>query len=82
MVLCEITGYGRDVPHAARAGHDINYLAFSGARSLIRDEHNKPVVPQNLIGDYAAGGTLAVSAILGALLEREAPERGSTSISL
>lgn len=76
LVLCEITGYGRDVPHAARAGHDINYLAFSGALSLIRDEHNKPVVPQNLIGDYAAGGTLAVSAILAALLERARTGQG------
>jgi hypothetical protein len=37
LVLCEITGYGRKAPNAARAGHDINYLALSGALSLIRD---------------------------------------------
>jgi len=70
LILCEITGYGRSVPHRARAGHDINYLALSGALSLIRDTHGKPVVPQNLIGDYAAGGTIAVSVILAALIER------------
>ncbi|MCU9850646.1 CoA transferase [Defluviimonas sp. WL0024] len=76
LVLCEITGYGRTAPHAARAGHDINYLALSGALSLIRDGGGKPVVPQNLIGDYAAGGTMAVAAILAALLTRERTREG------
>ena len=71
LILCEISGYGREVPHAGRAGHDINYLALSGALSLIRDSAGKPIVPQNLIGDYAAGGTIAVAAILAALIERQ-----------
>lgn len=71
LILCEITGYGRAVGHATKAGHDINYLALSGALSLIRDASGKPVVPQNLIGDYSAGGAMAVSAILAALFERE-----------
>ncbi|MFD1985413.1 CaiB/BaiF CoA transferase family protein [Mesorhizobium newzealandense] len=76
LVLCEITGYGSKAPHAARAGHDINYLALSGVLSLIRDGQGKPVAPQNIIGDYAAGGTLAVSAILAALLERGRTDKG------
>lgn len=76
LVLCEITGYGRRAPNAARAGHDINYLALSGALSLIRDGEGKPVVPQNLIGDYAAGGTMAVAAILAALFARERTGEG------
>jgi alpha-methylacyl-CoA racemase len=76
LVLCEITGYGRKAPNAARAGHDINYLALSGALSLIRDGKGKPVVPQNLIGDYAAGGTMAVAAILAALFARERTGQG------
>jgi len=70
LILCEITGYGRNAPHSSLAGHDINYLALCGALSLIRDTTGKPVVPQNLIGDYCAGGTMAVSAILAALFER------------
>lgn len=70
LILCEITGYGRDDPFAVRAGHDLNYLARAGVQSLIRDRSGSPVVPQNLMGDYAAGGSFAVSAILAALLER------------
>lgn len=70
LVLCEITGYGRTALHSTLAGHDINYLALSGVLSLIRDTTGKPVVPQNLIGDYSAGGAMAVSAILAALFER------------
>ncbi|MCP4388805.1 MAG: CoA transferase [Gammaproteobacteria bacterium] len=71
LILCEISGYGKDHPQAARAGHDINYMAQSGALSLIRDRQGRPVVPQNIIGDYAAGGSLSVNAILAALYERE-----------
>ncbi len=71
LILCEITGYGVDHALAQRAGHDLNYMALSGALSLIRDENGKPVPPQNVIGDYAAGGTLAVTGLLAALIARE-----------
>ncbi len=71
LILCEISGYGKRHSQAACAGHDINYLARSGALSLIRDRQGRPVVPQNFIGDYAAGGSLSVNAILAALYERE-----------
>ena len=76
LILCEISGYGRQASNAARAGHDINYLALSGALSLIRDGEGGPVAPQNLIGDYAAGGTMAVAAILAALVARERTGEG------
>lgn len=76
MILCEISGYGSRATNATRAGHDINYMALSGALSLIRDQAGKPVVPQNVLGDYAAGGALAVSAILAALLQRERTGQG------
>ena len=76
LVLCEISGYGRRASNAACAGHDINYLALSGALSLIRDGEGEPVAPQNLIGDYAAGGTMAVAAILAALVSRERTGEG------
>ncbi len=71
LILCEISGYGKNHPQVARAGHDINYMAQSGALSLIRDRQGRPVVPQNFIGDYASGGSLSVNAILAALYERE-----------
>ena len=76
LVLCEITGYGGDGPLAARAGHDINYAAISGVLSTIRDGAGKPIPPQNLLGDYAAGGALSVAGILAALLERSTTGRG------
>ncbi len=70
LILCQITGYGRAGPMAGAAGHDINYTAMSGALSLIRDDTGRPLPPQNILGDYAGGGGIAVSAILAALLER------------
>lgn len=70
LIVCEITGYGDIGPMASVAGHDLNYLAMSGVLSMIRDATGTPVPPQNIVGDYAAGGTMAVSAILAALLER------------
>ena len=76
LILCEITGYGAEGPMARRAGHDLNYLAVSGALSLIRDENGKPVPPQNIVGDYAAGGLLAASSILAALLDGARTGRG------
>ncbi|MCW0001759.1 CoA transferase [Pararhizobium sp. YC-54] len=76
LILCEICGYGSKGPRSTRAGHDINYLSLSGALSLIRDADGKPIPPQNILGDYAAGGCLAVTGILAALVERETTGKG------
>ncbi|MEO1192073.1 MAG: CaiB/BaiF CoA-transferase family protein [Pseudomonadota bacterium] len=76
LILCEITGYGRAGPLAQAAGHDLNYLALSGVLSLVRDQSGKPVPPQNLMGDYAAGGSLAVTGILAALIARTTSGKG------
>ncbi len=77
LILCEITGYGYAGPRAGRAGHDINYLAEAGALSLMRDSRGVPMPPLNLVGDYAAGGSLAVSGILAALIRRGDTGRGT-----
>lgn len=77
LILCHITGYGRTDPRAHCASHDINYLALSGALSLCRDANDKPVIPQNIVADYAAGGSFASSAILAALFQREKTGRGA-----
>jgi alpha-methylacyl-CoA racemase len=76
LVMCSMTGYGATGPLADRAGHDITYLARSGALSLFRDAAGRPVPPQNILGDYAAGGALAVNGILAALWERERSGQG------
>ena len=49
------------------AGHDLNFISYSGILSLIASETNKPGIPVNLIGDFAVGGAMAVASILAAV---------------
>ena len=65
-VYCSITGFGEDGPHAARAGHDLNYLGWAGAL-----EDTAPGLPPVQPADLAAGALGAVVQVLAALLERE-----------
>ena len=64
-VYCSITGFGDDTAHRLRAGHDINYLGWSGVL-----EDTAPGLPPIQIADLAAGALGAVTQILAALLER------------
>lgn len=68
VVYARITGWGQTGPYAMTAGHDINYLAVTGALGSIGDE--RPVAPLNLLADYAGGSLHAVIGILAALLGR------------
>jgi len=70
LIYGRITGYGQKGDLSKFAGHDINYLAISGALHAIGPK-NKPSVPLNLIADYGAGGMLLINGILAALIERE-----------
>lgn len=65
-VYCSITGFGEEMPHARRAGHDLNYLGYAGA---LHD--TAPALPPIQVADLAAGGLGAVTQVLAALLERE-----------
>src|SRR5262249_48973682 len=58
------------------AGHDIDYIAVSGALSLVGRAGERPVPPVNLIGDFGGGGMLLALGILAALVERAASGRG------
>lgn len=69
LVYGRITGWGQDGPLAARAGHDINYIALSGALHGIGRENHPPVAPLNLVGD-GGGGFLLAFGIVSALVER------------
>jgi len=69
-VYCSITGYGQTGPMSNAVGHDLNYLAYSGALSLIGDAKGTPIVPPNLIADYAGGTLHAVVGIVSALFAR------------
>jgi crotonobetainyl-CoA:carnitine CoA-transferase CaiB-like acyl-CoA transferase len=76
IVYCSLTGYGRDGPYSDVPGHDINFMALSGALSAMAIRDGRPVVPLNLIADYAAGGQQAAFAIVVALLARERTGEG------
>lgn len=76
LVYGRITGWGQDGPLAARAGHDINYLALSGLLHQIGPPGGKPVPPLNVIADYGGGGMLLAFGIVCALLERKNSGRG------
>lgn len=75
LVYCSISGYGQDGPYRLVVGHDINYVAMSGALSMIGNEAG-PAIPANLLADYGGGGMHAVVGILTALLARERTGRG------
>lgn len=69
LVFARMTGWGQTGPLAQAAGHDMNYIAITGALHAIGPRDAKPVVPLNLIGDFGGGGMLLVNGILAALLE-------------
>jgi alpha-methylacyl-CoA racemase len=64
-----MTGWGQNGPLAQAAGHDLNYIAITGALHAIGRRGERPVVPLNLVGDFGGGGMLLVTGILAALLE-------------
>ena len=66
-ILCSITGFGTDGPHATQAGHDLNYLGYAGALA-----DTAPALPPVQIADLAAGAQGAVIEILAALLDARA----------
>jgi alpha-methylacyl-CoA racemase len=68
LVMCSITGYGQDGPFAARAGHDINYMATSGGLGLNGSRDGPPVPPSVQVADIGGGGLQPAVAILGALV--------------
>jgi alpha-methylacyl-CoA racemase len=76
VVYTRLTGYGQAGPLAREAGHDINYVALSGALNAMARPGEAPRPPVNLLGDYAGGGMTAAFGIACALLEARASGRG------
>ena len=70
LIYGRITGYGREGPLAAEAGHDINYISIAGALALIGRRGESPVPPLNLVADFGGGGMLLAMGILAAMYER------------
>ncbi|WOX21030.1 CaiB/BaiF CoA-transferase family protein [Streptomyces solicathayae] len=68
LVYGRMTGWGQDGPLARTAGHDIGYIALTGALGMIGpDPDGPPTVPANLVGDYAGGSLYLVIGVLAAL---------------
>ncbi|MGD0527574.1 MAG: CaiB/BaiF CoA-transferase family protein [Polyangiaceae bacterium] len=75
LVVCALTGYGQDGPMAARAGHDINYLARAGVLGMQGPAGAPPQVPGFQLADFG-GGIWSVIGILAALHERARTGQG------
>jgi alpha-methylacyl-CoA racemase len=71
LVYARMTGWGQDGPLAPTAGHDIDYIAISGALHPIGRAGERPVPPLNLVGDFGGGGMLLAVGVLAALVERQ-----------
>ena len=76
LIYGRMTGWGQDGPFAKLAGHDINYIALTGALHAMGQADRAPAPPLNLVGDYGGGGMLLALGILAALLERAGSGRG------
>jgi len=67
LVYGRMTGWGQDGPMAQQAGHDIAYIALTGALHTIGEEGGPPRIPLNLLGDFGGGSTYLVIGLLAAL---------------
>jgi len=76
LIFARMTGWGQDGPLAPTAGHDIDYIAISGALGPIGRAGEAPVPPVNFVGDFGGGGMLMALGILAALVERGSSGQG------
>ncbi|MBA3055241.1 MAG: CoA transferase [Sphingomonadales bacterium] len=76
LVYGRMTGWGQEGPLAQRAGHDINYIALSGALAAMGRPGEPAAIPLNLVGDFGGGSMFLILGILAALFERERSGRG------
>jgi alpha-methylacyl-CoA racemase len=76
LVYGRMTGWGQEGPLASAAGHDIDYLAITGALHAIGRVGAPPVPPLNLVADFGGGALYLVVGILSALLERQRSGKG------
>ena len=68
LVMCAITGYGQQGPLSTMAGHDLNFIAYSGMLAQNADDSGRPVIPNLQVGDLLGGALTAVQGLLAALL--------------
>lgn len=76
LVYGRMTGWGQDGPLAHKAGHDINYLALTGALHLFGTEDGQAAVPPPLVGDFSGGGLSLAFGMSCALLQASRTGKG------
>jgi alpha-methylacyl-CoA racemase len=76
LVYGRMTGWGQDGPIAHTAGHDINYIALSGALYSIGPGGGPPVPPLNLIGDFGGGALYLAMGVLAGIISARATGTG------
>jgi len=76
LVYGRMTGWGSSGPLADKGGHDLNYIAITGALAAMGPEGTPPPVPLNLVGDFGGGAMMLAMGVLAALHERQHSGRG------
>jgi alpha-methylacyl-CoA racemase len=71
-----VTGWGQQGPLSQAAGHDLNYIALTGALHAIGRKGQKPTPPLNLVGDYGGGALYLVTGLLAAIISARATGAG------
>jgi crotonobetainyl-CoA:carnitine CoA-transferase CaiB-like acyl-CoA transferase len=76
LIYCAITGYGQSGPYAKEAGHDINFLSYSGLLHLQGAPNEKPLIPSVQISDIGGGALMAAIGILLAIIDAKKSNTG------
>lgn len=76
LVYGRVTGWGREGPMAQKAGHDVNFIALTGALDMIGPTGGPPVLPLSMLGDYAGGGAYLAFGVVCAVLEARNSGKG------
>lgn len=76
IVYCSISGYGQDGPYSKFSGYDINFISIAGALDIIGTADGPPVIPLNILADFAGASLHGVIGILAALMARHKTGKG------
>ena len=76
IIYCSLSGYGQDGPYHAFPGHDVNYIAMAGVLGLIGSSERPPVIPLNLVADFAGAALYGALGISVALVARNKTDKG------
>jgi len=76
LIYGRMTGWGQEGPLSHSAGHDLNYLAITGALHAMGKDGEPPIPPLNLAADYGGGSMFLITGVLAALIERGISGKG------